>query len=206
MIIHRDIIQRTPEWDAVRLGRITASALADLMPAKSKPADSWTETQSRILYTIAAERMTGQRKDSFETRAIQWGRETEQLARAVYEIDSGSMVEEVGFIELDEWVGCSPDGLVDDDGLVELKCPNSDTHLQYRTIAGRLSDEYFWQVQGQLWISGRSWCDLCSFDPRFLDASKRLHVVRLLPDADAFERIAARVASAVEAIKTIMAA
>lgn len=206
MIYHREIIQRTSEWDAIRLGRITASALADLMPAKSKPDDSWTDTQSKILYTIAAERLTGQKKDGFETRAIQWGRDTESLARAVYEIFRGVKIEEVGFIERDEYVGCSPDGLVGEHGLVEIKCPNSDTHLQYRTIEGRLAEEYKWQVQGQLWVSGRAWCDLCSFDPRYTDPFKRLFVVRIERDEAAIARIESRVTYAIEAIKTLEAA
>lgn len=206
MIVHRDVLQRTPEWDALRLGKITASPLVDLMPAKSKAPDSWTETQTKILYTIAAERLTGMRKESFDSRALQWGRETEDLARSVYEIWTGEPVETVGFIERDEWTGCSPDGLVDTDGLVEFKCPNSDTHLMYRTIAGRLEADYHWQVQGQLWVAGRSWCDLVSFDPRYLDAEKRIYIVRVHRDEEAIARIEERVGYAVEAIRTLMAA
>ena len=205
MIIHRDVQQRTPEWDELRLGRITASAIADLMPAKSKPVDSWTETQVKILYTVAAERMTGVRKDGFDSRAMAWGREQEDLARQVYEIYTGNLVEQVGFIERDEWEGCSPDGLVDTDGLVELKCPNSDTHLQYRAIAGRLEADYFWQVQDQLRVSERKWCDLVSFDPRFLSAEKRIYVARVHRDDEAIARIDERVKEAIDGIKEIMA-
>lgn len=205
MIIHR-IEQRTPEWDELRLGRFTASIVGDLMPAKSKPVDSWTDTQLRTIYEIAAERLTGRKKVAFTNAAMQWGIDNENTAREIYTYQTGNIVDQVGFIELDDWTGCSPDGLVDSDGLVEIKCPNSDTHLMYRHIPGRLYDDYQWQCQTQLWVSGRAWLDLVSFDPRFIDTDKMSFIHRAERNQDMIDRIEARVGEAILKCKEIMEA
>lgn len=195
--------QHSSEWYSLRLGRFTASVFADLMPAKSKPVDSWTETQTKQIYATVAERMTGKAAEMFQSRAMEWGIVTEAQARRAYEMATGYLVDEVGFIAIDDWVGCSPDGLISDNGMLETKCPNSDTHLMYRVIPGKLRESYYWQCMGQLWISGREWVDLCSYDPRYIDESKRLFTVRIERDEDAIARLEKRIQSAVEIAETI---
>jgi putative phage-type endonuclease len=202
MIIH-EIEQRTPAWAAIRMGKYTASIFADLMPAKSKPADSWTETQTKAMYAVVAERMTGVKPQGFESYAMQWGTLNEDQAREVYEVENAVKVGKVGFVELSDWIGCSPDGFIGEDGLIEIKCPNSDTHLMYSTIPGKLSDAYYWQVMGQLWITGRKWCDLVSFDPRFKEYTDQIYTVRIERDEEAIKRLSDRMETVVAIAETI---
>lgn len=165
--VYHYIDQRSPEWYETRRGKITASSFGDLMYAKSKPADSWTGTQENILLQIATERQTGLIEDHFSSPDMAWGRQQEPNARAIYSFEIGEKVEKIGFIELPPDIGCSPDGLVGLRGMVEFKCPKSTTHLQYRAQPDVLADRYKYQVQGQLWIAERDWCDIVSYDPRF---------------------------------------
>jgi hypothetical protein len=204
MIIH-EMAQRSPEWYDVRRGKFTASDFDTLMPAKSKGADSWTETQMRIVYRIAAERMTGLARPSlFVNDAMQWGIDTEAEARAVYELEIGKEIKEVGFIEASDWIGCSPDGLIGDDCGLEIKCPNSETHLRY-SCEGGLAEDYFWQVQGALWISGRKEWDIVSFDPRF-DDSWQLHIAHVARHEESISKLAQRIDMAILKARAIIEA
>jgi hypothetical protein len=117
---------------------------------------------------LAAERLTGQTQKSYTNGAMQMGTETEPEARAYYEALNNVTVKQVGFIELDEDTGGSPDGLVNEDGIIEIKCPNSTTHIA-TILSNKMPTEHNSQAQGLLWISGRQWCDFISFDPRMKD-------------------------------------
>ena len=156
--------QGSPEWLALRLGKVTASRIKDVLAngrgnAPSKMAESY-------MMELVAERLTGESKPFFENDAMRWGTETEGEARAVYSIKNSRFdVEEVAFIELDDDIGISPDGLVGDDGLIEIKCPNTTTQLK-RALSDNYSKDYKAQIQMQLWVSERAWCDFVSFDPR----------------------------------------
>lgn len=158
--------QRTPEWFAQRAGRFTGSRFADLMArTKSGPSAS----RRNLLATLAVERLTGQCVETYTNAAMERGIELEEAARQAYEAHIGQMCVEVDFIvhpTLD-FVGVSPDGLVGDDGLVEIKCPASMAKHLDALRSGAHAEEYRWQIQGQLWVTGRQWCDAVSYDPRF---------------------------------------
>lgn len=156
MIIHY-VLQRSQEWYAVKCGKIGASSIKDVL--------SKGTTRNTYMMRLLAERLSGIPQETYCNGAMQWGIDNEEFARNTYEMETGNTVQQVGFVELDEFIGCSPDGLVGGDGLVEIKCPNSSTHLTY-ILAGKMPAEYVLQVQTQLWITERLWCDFVSFDPR----------------------------------------
>lgn len=183
--------QGTPEWLKARAGVFTASTFADLMAVtRSGPSTS----RARLITKLAIERITGEAQTTFQNDAMRRGNELEPFARAAYEAETGVLVKTVGLALHDAFpfVGASMDGLVGDDGLVEFKCPdNQDKHVQ-ALRDGAHADEYQWQIQGQLWVSGRQWCDAVSFDPRFPEglqlATKR--VERHGPSLDKLEAAA----------------
>jgi putative phage-type endonuclease len=155
--------QRTEEWFAARLGRVTASRIADVV-AKTKTG--YGAGRANYMAELACERLTGQRAESFTSKAMQHGTDTEPRARAAYELLTGASVVEVGFIARDDMAaGASPDGLVGHDGLIEIKCPNTATHIDY-LIKGSVPGNYALQMQWQMACTGRQWCDFVSFDPR----------------------------------------
>ena len=178
-----DMPQRSDEWFAVRLGKITSTSFATM--ANGQPS-----TIETLCYKVAAERITGVASgNGYTNAAMEHGVETEALARLAYETRSFAAIQEVGFAELDEYIGVSPDGLVDNDGGVEIKCPQPHTHLQY--LAEKTPwRSYKWQIQGCLWVTGRDWWDFASFCPDF-PAGKQLLVERVVPDAAAFKKLAA---------------
>lgn len=184
------IIQGSPEWFAVRLGRVTASRVADVV-AKTK--NGWGASRANYAAQLIAERLTGTAQESYTNAAMQWGTETEPLARAAYEFRTDANVTEVGFAPHPTigLAGASPDGLVNGEGLVEIKCPNTATHLD--TLLGRAApDKYFVQMQFQMACTGRLWCDFVSFDPR-LPESMRLFVDRVTRDNTAIASLEASV-------------
>lgn len=158
--------QRSPEWFAQRAGKFTGSRFADLMAVtKSGPSTS----RRNLLATLAVERLTGACVETYSNAAMERGVALEEEARQAYEARIGDLCVEVDFIDHPTLpnVGISPDGLVGDDGLVEIKCPASMAKHLDALRTGAHADEYRWQVQGQLWVTGRAWCDVASYDPRF---------------------------------------
>lgn len=158
--------QGSAEWLQARAGVFTASCFTDLMAmTKAGPSTS----RARLITKLAIERITGQAQSTFQNDAMRRGTELEPFARAAYETETGALVQTVGLALHDTYpfVGASMDGLVGDEGLVEFKCPdNQDKHVQ-ALRDGSHAEEYRWQIQGQLFVSGRQWCDAVSFDPRF---------------------------------------
>lgn len=182
--------QRTDDWFAERLGKVTASRIADVM-AKTKTG--YGAARANYHAQLVAERLTGAVGDSFTNAAMQWGIDTEAQARAMYSLETGSQAEETGF-----WPhpgiamsGASPDGLVGADGLVEIKCPNTATHIA--TLRGSGIDrKYLLQMQWQMACTDRQWCDFASFDPRLPD-EMQLHVERIKRDDELLAEIEAEV-------------
>jgi putative phage-type endonuclease len=174
MIILTDA-QGTPEWMAARIGKPTASNFDKIVTMDGKPS----KQRQKYMYQLAAERLTGQKEESFQSAAMQRGIEMEEEARSIYEILTGNTVEQVGLCHRDEkcLYGASPDGLVGEDGLVEIKCPTSAVHVSY-LLNGELPSDYFHQVQGQLFITGRKWVDFFSYYPGIAPL-----IVRVEPDA-----------------------
>jgi len=158
------IEQGTHEWFAQRLGKVTASRVSDII-AKTKTGVS--ASRANYLAQLVAERLTGQASETFKSGAMQHGTETEPQARMAYEAETGQMVTEVAMIQHGtiEMAGASPDGLVGEDGLVEIKCPNTSTHIA-TLMADKAPSQYIPQMQWQMACTGRAWCDFVSFDPR----------------------------------------
>jgi hypothetical protein len=168
--------QRTAEWFQARVGKATASRFKDVM-AKLKNG-SPAAVRTNYLVDIATERLTKSATPHYTNSAMQWGVTHETGARILYEQRRQLQVEETGFIQHDELdAGASPDGLVDWDGLIEIKCPyNSSVHVL--TWMDGMPEDHVAQVQGQLWITGRQWCDFVSFDPR-MPPALQLYVERI---------------------------
>jgi putative phage-type endonuclease len=172
--------QRTDDWFAARLGKVTASRVADVI-AKTKTG--YGASRANYMADLVVERLTGQKASSFSNAAMEWGTEQEPNAKAAYAAKTGILVEDVGFIDHPTVAmsGASPDGLAED-GLVEIKCPNTATHLEY-IFDGKPPQKYVTQMQWQMACTGRPWCDFVSFDPR-LPERLQLLVVRVPRDDD----------------------
>lgn len=178
--------QGSAEWLAERAGCLTASAIADML-AKTKTGESASRANLRA--RLVAERLTGMPQDSFSSPAMKWGNEQEPFARAAYEIASGNLVDQVGLVmhPAIPFAGASPDGLVDESGLVEIKCPNTATHIEY-LLAGVPPKKYQPQMLWQMECTGREWCDFVSFDPR-MPENMQLFIVRFHRDDKALDEI-----------------
>jgi len=163
MNIITEMEQGSAEWLALRLGKVTASRMKDVLSKGRGTAQS--KTAETYMMELLCERLTGESKPFFENDAMQWGTATEPQARAMYELMSGNTVKEVAFVEHNEFIGISPDGMIDDDGLIEIKCPTTITQVR-RSLTDNYSKDYYTQIQCQLWVTEREWCDFLSFDPR----------------------------------------
>jgi hypothetical protein len=191
--------QRTTEWHAARLGKVTASRVADVV-AKTKTG--YSTSRANYMAELICERLTGVRGDFYQNAAMLWGTSTEPQARAAYEARSGCLVEEVGFVPHSSitMAGASPDGLVDEDGLVEIKCPITATHLDTlltETVPGR----YITQMQWQMACTGREWCDFISFDPR-LPENMQLFIKRVVRDKEMIDTLEMEVFNFLEEMET----
>ena len=156
--------QRTEEWFAARCGKVTASRVADII-AKTKTG--YSTSRENYLAQLVCERMTGKPAESYSNSAMQWGTDQEPFARAAYESAKNVLVDELGFATHPtiSMAGASPDGLVGEFGLVEIKCPNTATHIQ-TLLDQKVPEKYNVQMQWQMACTGRQWCDFASFDPR----------------------------------------
>ena len=195
--------QRTEEWFRMRAGAFTSSRAADLMAKlkSGKPA----ATRSNLITTLAVERLTGDCVETFQNEAMRRGIELEPEARDAYVIETGNAVDEIAFIAHPtiERCGCSPDGLIGDDGMLELKCPAAMAKHLDALQRGAHATEYRWQIQFQLFVSGREWCDAVSYDPRF-PIGLQLATKRVEKNAEDHEQIAAEIATANAEIETIV--
>lgn len=168
--------QRSPEWYAARLGKLTASRIAD---ALARTKTGWGASRANVRAELVCERLTGTPTDTYTNAAMQWGIDTEPQARAAYEFLRDASVDIVAFIDHPQiaMAGCSPDGFVGADGLVEIKCPNTATHIE-TILSDAIPDKYRKQMLWQMACTGRKWCDFVSFDPR-MPAEMQLHVTRI---------------------------
>lgn len=180
-MIIAEVVQGTPEWEKARLGIPTSSGFDKIITTKGEPS----KTRLKYMYQLAAERITGIKEDTYKNGHMARGQELEGQARAFYELTNGVEVKEVGVCYLDDkkLYACSPDGLVGEDGLVEIKCPSSPVHIGY-FLEGVLPLEYLQQVQGQLFVTGRKWCDFFSFYPNL-----RSLQIRVKPDQKFIENL-----------------
>ena len=167
------IAQGTKEWFDLRLGKVTASRVADIL-AKTKTGPS--ASRQNYLIELAIQRTTGIIEESYTNAAMEWGTQTEPQARVAYEVNTHNFVDQVDFVDHPTIAGfgCSPDGIVGE-GLIEIKCPNSATHWSY-VKAKAPPTKYFIQMQAQMACTGAKWCDFVSFDPRMPERSQLLVV------------------------------
>ena len=185
--------QGTQEWLDARLGRPSASQFSKLITTSGKPSASADDYISEMI----AERITGEREPIFVNEWMQRGTELEPEARATYEFMNGIDVEEVGFILDDSGeFGCSPDGLVNDDGGVEFKCPSPKNHIAW-SRKGVCPSKHYAQVQGCLYITGREWWDFMSYHPEM-----KPFIVRVERDEKFISKLAEQISLAVEEIKS----
>ena len=181
--------QRGIVWLMERVGHCTASRFKDVedILKSGKPGAK----RISYLWEVVIERLTGKPTEHYVSAPMEWGTATEPLARMAYEARTGNMVVETGFThhKAVKWCGGSVDGLVDDAGIIEIKCPSSATHIK-QLLTNEC--EHLAQIQGGLWITGRQWCDYISFDPR-LPERLQLYVVRINRDDDYIAELAGNV-------------
>lgn len=180
------IQQGSPEWFAQRCGKVTASRVADLV-ARTK--SGWGASRANYMAELVAERLTGNVAAGFTSPAMQWGNDTEPQARQMYEFMTNVTVEPAEFVPHKSIAdtGASPDGYVGADGLVEIKCPNTATHIE-TLLGGAVPGKYVTQIQWQLACTGRKWADFVSFDPR-MPASMNIFIKRVPRDDAAIKQL-----------------
>ena len=176
MKIYNELVQGTDEWFKVRLGKLTAS--------KSQAIANNGKGLETLCFEKVAEIISGTREDSYKNADMDRGNEQETLARSAYEMETGNQVKTVGFVELDERVGCSPDGLVGDDGLVEIKCHNGSKMVQL-LFSNKIDTKYVWQIQFQMYVTGRQYVDYVGFNENF----PNLKIIRVIRDEKSIEKI-----------------
>jgi len=159
-MIYYDIQQNSDEWLVLRSGKITASEFADAMSGES------TLGYKRLIYKKRAEIRLGEPEESFSNEWMERGHELEPDALKLYEAKNLVITKNGGFFEHSKYIGASPDRLVGEDGLLEIKCPKASTMERY-IDENRLPNEYKWQVQGQLFVTDRKWCDFMAYHPMY---------------------------------------
>ncbi len=154
-----DCVQGSDEWYQARLGKVTASCFGHAI------AGGQGKTRKQYMIKLIAERMTGEHQMGYSNKFMENGSGTEPQAREYYELLNDCIVQEVGFCEFNENTGASPDGLIGEDGTLEIKCPLASTHIE-TILADRVPSVYVPQIQGTLWVTGRQWCDFVSYVPQ----------------------------------------
>ncbi len=192
-----DCEQNSDLWYSVRNGKVTASRFSDVL------AKGAGKTRKDYLYDLAAERLTGKaERFSFKSKDMEHGQVTEAQAREEYSLWTGNDFKRVGFCVLNDDVGASPDSLVGDDGLLEVKSPKTTTQIE-SYLKKEMPSKHVAQVQGQLWVTGRQWCDFVSFDPDILTPARFL-CIRIFRDEDYIKNLEIEVNKFVADLETLM--
>ena len=197
-------LQRTADWHAERAGKWTGSKFVDVL-ARNKKTGEPLKCYYDLIWQVVTERITGQATEGAQGFALQWGTDVEPYAREAYELETGEIVTESGFIKhpVFWFAGCSPDGLVGADGGIEMKCPKSSViHLE-RFISG-VPEEYIPQIQGCMWVTGRAWWDFVSYDPRQKEKFRILKI-RVNRDEEFIRKLEAAVLDAELAAQELQA-
>ena len=190
--------QKSAEWYAERAGKFTGSEIYKLMKSGRAKDKVFSDTAISYIYDKIAEIMTGGlsiKYKQFDSRATEWGNEQEPNAKKCYSDFTGNQVIEMGFVQYSDFFGASPDGAIEEDGLIEAKCPyNSVNHVKYLLCKEPtdLPDEYYWQVQAELLATGRAWCDFVSYDPRCTERTC-LKIIRVERDEEIMNQLRERI-------------
>lgn len=190
MLVFHDVEQGSEEWLSLRMGKFTASMFSDLMASKS------TLTYQKAINRVVFERLTNESPESFKSEYMERGNELEPLARERYELESFNDVKNGGFFSLGDYIGASPDGLIDEDGTNEFKCPSFNTMINY-LLKKELPSEYKHQVHGQLYVTGRKWCDFMAYHPKL----KPL-IIRVERDETIIKEIESTLNEAIKLVET----
>lgn len=186
--------QHSEEWYESRRGVPSASNFDKIVTTKGIPSAS----RIKYLYKLAGELVSGSCEDNFQSAAMARGNELEEEARRLYQIVTDEEIKQVGFCLSDDYrYGCSPDGLVGSKGMIEIKCPLISTHVEY-LLKGQLPTTYFQQVQGQLLVTGREWCDFVSYFPRL-----RPLQVRVCRDEEFLTKLQAELINFCDELETV---
>ena len=192
--------QGSVEWLAQRAGHCTASRFKDVL-AKIKSGEASTRRNYRV--QLVTERLTGIPCETFKNAAMEWGTTMEPAARDEYEAITGELVEAAPFLLHPEikWCGGSPDGLVGDDGLIEIKCPHQST-VHVETLQSGMPREHMAQCQGVMLVTGRKWVDFVSFDPR-MPEHLRVYQERIKRDDSYIETLQAEVCAFLNEVEAL---
>ena len=182
--------QQTDEWFEIRLGKFTASNFSSLFSNKS------TLKYQSVINDVVYERLTGLRQESFSNQWMERGNELESEARQSYEMLKFQKVKEIGFVELNNRIGCSPDGFVGDNGMIEIKCPKASTLISLHS-SEKIKKDHYWQIQGQMWICKKQWCDYYVYHPEL-----PAYIKRLERNDDDIKRLENEINEAIELVKT----
>lgn len=194
MKIH-NVGQGSAEWHALRAGRLTASHGQEI-------GNNGKGLETYVYKTLAKKYSTGQ-YESYTDEHMERGIELESKARSVYELLNGVTVEQIGFVEYNEYIGASPDGLVGDDGGIEIKCHDNVTHFKLLVKGEKeIDSKYRWQCQMNMLVTGRKWWDYVAYNENF---QKSLVVFRIEPDEEMQKKLLAGLKKGEELIKEIMA-
>ena len=195
MKIYTDIIQGTEEWEEVRKLHYTASNASTIL-ARGKGVETLIKEMLTDYYSSGN---FPEYSDKYQNNNMQRGKDYEDKARAYYELVTNNTVEQVGFIETDDFEGCSPDGLINNDGLVEIKNPNDKRFIDL-ILTGKVDKKYIDQMQMQMYVTGRDWCDFFAFNPNF---ETPYYLKRFYPEPDVQIALKAALSEAKEKLKTI---
>jgi exodeoxyribonuclease (lambda-induced) len=193
MKLHTDIEQRSPEWHAIRKGKLTASN-ATAIGNSGKGLET-------LVYTLLAEKYSKAEPEHYENDDILRGIQLEEAALAMYSADKDKQIQRVAFVEIDKYTGFSPDGFIDDNSIIEVKCPNDKNYFKLLINGEKeIDSSYRWQIQMQLLLSDREYCDLVFYNPNF---DKDLLIFRILPDKEMQELLRTGLDKGVKMIKEI---
>ena len=200
-MIELKVEQGSIEWFTARMGKLTGSKFTKIMPTKRQKPDAWNETQLGILRECVAELLTGEREETFTSKAMQWGNDTEPAARRALALAIDMPIRESGFWQHSDYIGSSPDGVIGFNEFVcELKCPTSKQHVRYLLDTDELFKDYEWQIKGHMFCTGIHECYYASYDPRFPDDKQLAYSSYALTVEDA-EMLENRLSLAVDLIK-----
>lgn len=192
-------------WHQQRLGRLTSSRFGDMMQKGRGQDKRFGVSAMKYIYEKIAEMITMQ-PHVFSSQATDWGSQMEANAIEKYEQITGNKVHYTGFLEFGEYAGGTPDGLVGEDGIIEVKCPfNPANHVELLLEGMVVNTDHNFQIQGNLMVTGRKWCDYISYDPRVAEEALQIKIIRVERDEEIIEAIQERIAEVAEKIKELKA-
>lgn len=185
--------QQTPEWFEAKKGKMSSSSATAI-------GNCGTGLETYAMDLVAS-MYSSNRDKGFSSKYMDNGNEYEEVARSVYELETGEEVQQVGLVEYSDFVVCSPDGLVGDKGLIEIKCPKDTVYFKQYLIKKEIPSGYIWQMQMQMLTTGREWCDFMAYNPNY---KRSYFIQRVYPDPKKVEKLLEGFRLGEEMIKNII--